>query len=154
VDPKFEIKREQTMSNMNPVVHFEMPYEDKSRMAKFYAQVFGWKHQMLGPEMGNYVVVSTSERDEKTGFPKKPGMINGGFFAKTKDTQYPSLVIAVDDIKQAMKGVKEAGGRVLGGQKPGEPDEIPGVGLYVAFIDTEGNRVGMLQPAPMHGQTR
>ena len=142
------------MSNMNPVVHFEMPYEDKSRMAKFYAQVLGWKHQMLGPEMGNYVVVTTSERDEKTGFPKKPGMINGGFFAKTKDTQYPSLVIAVDDIKQAMKGVKEGGGKILGGQKPGEPDEIPGVGLYVAFIHTEGNRVGMLQPAPMAGQTK
>jgi len=144
----------ETMSNMNPVVHFEMPYEDKTRMANFYAQAFGWKHQMLGPEMGNYVVVTTSERDEKTGFPMKPGMINGGFFAKTKDTQYPSVVIAVDDIKQAMKSVKEAGGRILGGQKPGEPDEIPGVGLYVAFIDSEGNRVSMLQPAPMPGQTR
>jgi uncharacterized protein len=147
---ELENKKGEIMSNMNPVVHFEIPYEDKNRMANFYAQAFGWKHQMLGPEMGNYVVVTTSERDEKTGFPKKPGMINGGFFAKTKDTQYPSLVIAVDDIKQAMKGVKEAGGRVLGG----EPDEIPGVGLYVAFIDTEGNRVGMLQPAPMHGQAR
>jgi len=142
------------MSNMNPVVHFEMPYEDKTRMADFYGQAFGWKHQLLGPEMGNYVVVTTSERDEKTGFPKKPGMINGGFFAKSKDTQYPSVVIAVDDIKQSMKRVKEAGGKVLGGQKPGEPDAIPGVGLYVSFIDTEGNRVGMLQPAPMSGQPK
>jgi uncharacterized protein len=142
------------MSNMNPVVHFEMPYEDKNRMANFYAQAFGWKHQMLGPEMGNYVVVTTSERDEKTGFPKNPGMINGGFFAKTKDVQYPSVVIAVDDIKQAMKSVKEAGGRVLGGQKPGEPDNIPGVGLYASFIDTEGNRAGMLQPIPMSGLTK
>jgi len=137
------------MSNMNPVVHFEMPYENKTRMANFYTQAFGWKHEMLGPEMGNYVVVTTSDRDEKTGFPKKPGMINGGFFSKTKDTQYPSVVIAVDDIRQAMKNVQEAGGKVLGGHKPGEPDEIPGVGLYAAFIDTEGNRVSMLQPVPM-----
>ena len=142
------------MSNMNPVVHFELPYEDRSRMANFYTKAFGWKHQMLGPEMGNYVVASTSERDEKTGFPKKPGMINGGFFAKTKDTQYPSVVIAVEDIRQAIKSVRDAGGKVLGGQKPGEPDEIPGVGLYAAFLDTEGNRVGMLQPAPMSGQSK
>jgi len=55
--------------------------------------------------------------------------------------QYPSVVIAVDDVKTAMKSVKSAGGKVLG-----EPMEIPGVGQYVSFTDTEGNRVGMLQP--------
>ena len=29
--------------------------------------------------------------------------------------------------------------------------EIPGVGHYVSFTDTEGNRVSMLQPLPRHG---
>jgi hypothetical protein len=29
--------------------------------------------------------------------------------------------------------------------------EIPGVGLYVSFFDTEGNRVSMLQPAEHMG---
>jgi len=43
----------------------------------------------------------------------------------------------------AMKQVKKAGGEVLG-----EPMEIPGVGHYVAFFDTERNRVSMLQPLP------
>jgi len=95
------------MSKMNPVVHFEMPYENSNRMADFYAKAFGWKPQKLGPEMGNYVVVATTESDEKTGRPKNPGTINGGLFAKTTDTQYPSVVIAVEDIKDAMKKVKE-----------------------------------------------
>jgi uncharacterized protein len=134
---------------MSPVVHFEMPYEDKNRMAEFYTKTFGWQPQMLGPEMGNYIVVATSEIDEVTKFPKKPGMINGGFYQKTKDNQYPSIVIGVEDIRDAMKKVEESGGKILGGQKPGEPDDIPGVGLYVSFIDTEGNRVGMLQPKGM-----
>jgi uncharacterized protein len=135
---------------MNPVVHFEMPAEDRKRMADFYTRVFGWRMQMLGPEMGNYVVVTTTEPDEN-GRPKQPGAINGGFFTKTKDTQYPSVVIAVDDIKGAMKKVEEAGGKVLGGRVPGEPDEIPGVGLYASFVDTEGNRVSLLQPlSKMH----
>jgi predicted enzyme related to lactoylglutathione lyase len=138
---------------MNPVVHFEMPYEDRDRMAKFYTKAFGWQPEMLGPEMGNYVVVTTSERDAVTGFPKNPGMINGGFFRKTKETRSPSMVIAVDDIKEAMKKVEGAGGKVLGGRVPGEPDEIPGVGLYASFIDTEGNRVSILQPtADMAGR--
>jgi hypothetical protein len=127
---------------MNPVVHFEMPAIDRKRMADFYTQVFGWRTQMLGPEMGNYVVVTTTEPDEN-GRPKNPGSINGGFFQKSnnKPDQYPLVVIAVDDIKQHMKKVKEAGGELLG-----EPVEIPGVGLYVSSRDTEGNRVAMLQP--------
>jgi predicted enzyme related to lactoylglutathione lyase len=126
---------------MNPVVHFEMPAEDRKRMADFYTNVFGWKTQMLGSEMGNYVLATTTESDEKG--PKKPGAINGGFFPKSDDkpAQYPSVVILVEDIKEHMKEVEKAGGKVLG-----EPWDIPNVGLYVSFIDTEGNRVSMLQP--------
>jgi predicted enzyme related to lactoylglutathione lyase len=104
---------------------------------------------MLGPEMGNYVLMTTCEVDEKTHFPKQTGMINGGLFEKTKDNQYPSVVIAVDDIKEAMKNVTDAGGKILGGMNPGEPDDIPGVGLYCAFEDSEGNRVSILQPKGM-----
>jgi uncharacterized protein len=126
---------------MNPVVHFEMPAEDSRRMADFYSNVFGWQTQMLGPDMGDYVLATTTESDENG--PKKPGAINGGFFPKSNDkpAQYPSVVIAVDDIKEQMKKVEEAGGKVLG-----EPSDIPGVGFYVSFLDTEGNRVSMLQP--------
>jgi uncharacterized protein len=134
---------------MNPVVHFEMPYEDKQRMADFYKKAFGWQAQMLGPEMGDYVVVTTAEADEVTKIPKKPGRINGGLFKRTKENQVPSVVIAVDDIKKAMKAVEAAGGKVLGGRKPGEADDIPGVGLYASIIDSEGNRVSILQPYPM-----
>jgi len=129
--------------NMDPVVHFEMPAEDKKRMADFYTNVFGWKTQMLGSEMGDYVLATTTEPDE-TGRPKNPGAINGGFFSKSDDkpAQYPSVVIAVEDIMEHMKEVEKAGGKVLG-----EPSDIPGVGLYVSFFDTEGNRVSMLQPS-------
>ncbi len=68
---------------MNPVVHFEMPAEDRKRMADFYTKVFGWKTQQLGEDMGNYVLAITIDSDEKG--PKKPGAINGGFFQKTDD---------------------------------------------------------------------
>ena len=128
---------------MDPVVHFEMPAEDRKRMADFYTKVFGWKTQMLGPETGGYVLATTTEVG-KDGRPKNPGAINGGFFPKSDDkpAQYPSVVIAVEDIRERMKEVEKAGGKVLG-----EPWNIPGVGMYVSFIDTEGNRVSMLQPS-------
>lgn len=127
---------------MNPVVHFEMPAGDRKRMIRFYAETFGWKAQQLGEEMGNYVVVHTGECD-KDNMPKEKGRINGGFFQKTPDMpmQYPSVVIAVKDLKSHMKKVQAAGGKILG-----DPWDIPGVGSYVSFVDTEGNRASMIQP--------
>jgi predicted enzyme related to lactoylglutathione lyase len=125
---------------MNPVIHFEMPAEDRKRMARFYGSVFGWETQQLGPEMGNFVLVTTSESENMV--PKRVGIINGGFYQKTGDVaQTTTVTIQVDDIKSHMKKVAEAGGRLSG-----EPMEIPGVGWFVSFFDTEGNRVNMLQP--------
>ncbi len=132
---------------MDPVVHFEMPYEDKNRMAEFYAKAFGWKAQILGPEMGEYVVVHTSETDEKNMI-KEPGRINGGFFKRTADHQGTTVVIAVDDIQAAMKKVTECGGTIIGASKGMEPDDIPGIGLYIAIQDSEGNKISLLQPNP------
>ena len=54
-------------------------------------------------------------------------------------------MIAVDDIEESAKRVTKAGGKVLG-----EPMAIPGIGQYVSFTDTEGNRVSMLQPIPQN----
>lgn len=70
---------------MNPVVHFEMPAEDRSRMREFYESTFGWKTEQLGPDMGDYVLVTTSETDKS----RRPKMAS-------------------------MKKVADAGGKVLG----------------------------------------
>jgi predicted enzyme related to lactoylglutathione lyase len=128
---------------MNPVVHFEMPYDDRERITRFYETVFGWKMNKLGPEMGNYVVTNTADADAiPDGY---RGAINGGLFARDPKMpgQHPSVVVAVPDLPAAMEAVNGARGEVLG-----PPVEIPGIGLYVAFHDTEGNRVSMLQPRP------
>lgn len=135
----------------DPVVHFEMGYNDKDRMVSFYQTVFGWDAQKMGPEMGSYVVVHTTDTDEK-GMIKTPGHINGGFYAKTNapDAQAPSVVISVDDINQAIEDAKKAGGKIKGtmnqkGEHTLEPQMIPGVGLWMSIEDTEGNRVSLLQ---------
>src|SRR6185436_16108356 len=125
---------------MNPVVHFEMPYEDSERLSKFYSQAFGWQMQKMGGEMGDYVVAATTETDENR-MVKTPGAINGGFFPKGQAAYAgTSVVISVDDIKAAMKKITDAGGKI-----EGEPMEIPGIGQWVVFIDTEGNRASIMQ---------
>jgi len=74
---------------MNPVVHFELPYENAERASAFYRAAFGWQTHL----------------------------------------------------EKSMRAVRGAGGEVLG-----EPMEIPGVGRYVSFLDTERNRNSLLQP--------
>lgn len=143
------------MTTYNPVVHFEMGYNDRERMKQFYESAFGWKMQQLGPEMGGYVVAQTAETDDR-GMVKTPGAINGGFYQKIEDplSHAPSVVIAVADIRAAMKAVVDAGGEILGamdekGGRSMEPMVIPGVGMWISIRDTEGNRVSILQPKSM-----
>ena len=127
---------------MNPVVHFEMPYDDAARLARFYADAFGWKTQGTGPDMGHYVLAFTCETGAD-GRPRTPGAINGGFYPRSAapGPALPSFVIAVEDLAAAMDKVRAAGGQVHG-----EPMDIPGVGRFVPFTDSEGNRASMLQP--------
>ena len=130
--------------SMDPVTHFEMPADDKKRMKEFYSKVFGWQLQQLGPEMGDYVLAGTTETDDKQ-MPLEKGRINGGFYQRTDDplSKHPSVVISVKNVEESMKKVKSHGGKILG-----DPQDIPGVGKWVSFLDTEGNRVSMIQANP------
>lgn len=124
------------------MVHFEMPYEDKARVANFYKAAFDWQMNQLGPEMGEYITASTAETDANM-MVKTPGTINGGFFPTGSSPEAKvSVVISTDNLTSSMEKVKAAGGTINM-----EPMEIPGIGQYVSFTDTEGNRVGLLQPA-------
>lgn len=125
----------------NPVVHFEMPYQDAKRVSEFYKIAFGWDMNGTGPEMGNYIVAHTADTDENQ-MVKTPGTINGGFYdlTMTNASKEPSVVISVADMNKAIEDIKSAGGELLG-----EPQQIPGIGLWVSFKDSEGNRVSILE---------
>lgn len=123
----------------NPVVHFEMPYKDGGRVSKFYQDAFGWKMQDAGELMGHYIVAQTAETDENN-MNQVLGTINGGFYVWSQDKPNPSFVISVENLDKAMQDVKKAGGKIIG-----EPQDIPTVGLWVVFEDSEGNKASMLQ---------
>jgi predicted enzyme related to lactoylglutathione lyase len=125
---------------MDPVIHFEMPANDTERVRKFYENAFGWQTTPLNPEMGDFVLAFTIETDEKTRMPQERGAINGGFYKKTEPDQQVKLTILVDDIREAIRKIEAAGGKALG-----EPFELPGVGLFASFVDTEGNVVSINQ---------
>lgn len=124
----------------NPVVHFEMPYEDAARLTKFYQDAFGWKMLPMGEALGNYVMAHAAETDAQN-MVVHPGQINGGFFPKNSPDVAPNVVIAVEDIEASLAKIRDAGATGIDG-----PMDVPGIGTYVTFRDSEGNRVSMLQP--------
>jgi hypothetical protein len=130
---------------MDSVIHFEMPADDRKRISDFYSNVFGWKTEQLGEDMGNYVLVTTADTDDK-GMIKQPGKINGGFFQMSEEMpeqNVTSIVIEVSDIKKSIELIENFGGKILG-----EIMEIPKVGRFISFLDTEGNKVGIIQNFP------
>ena len=126
-------------SSNHPVVHFELPYQDQDRLNRFYSVALGWQLNQLGPEMGDYILAGTTAVGEDQR-PTTPGAINGGFYPAA-DGPSPILVVGTDDIAASTASVEQAGGTVLG-----EPMDITGVGRFVIFEDTEGNRLTLLQP--------
>jgi predicted enzyme related to lactoylglutathione lyase len=128
---------------MDKVVHFEIPADDLERAKGFYGSIFGW--DLNDVDMGGgatYTTVTTVPVDEQM-MPKEPGAINGGMMTRSADTPMPVVTIGVDAIDDALKQVEASGGSVV------QPrTEIPGMGAYAYFKDTEGNTLGLWENRP------
>jgi uncharacterized protein len=122
---------------MDKVVHFEIPFDDKARAMKFYADCFGWKLTDM-PEM-QYVMASSVEVDE-TQMPRERGAINGGLLQRPKEAPNPAIYLGVQSVDAAIKKVSDAGGKVVTPRTP-----IPGMGAYARVADTEGNVIGLFE---------
>ena len=120
----------------NPVVHFEIAGPDGPALQQFYSDLFGWKIDMQGEEMGNYGVVSANE-----------GGIGGGLFPTTEDMPARSHVtfyVQVDDLQAGLDKVASMGGNTI---MP--PMEIaPGMGSVAMFGDPAGNAIGLYSLPP------
>lgn len=119
---------------MSRVVHFEMVGDNPERMAKFYADTFGWRVQKWEGPTEYWLVI--------TGEDGTPG-INGGFGRRTKPNEGTTNTIEVADAKAAVAAVEKNGGKVVNALHP-----IPGVGWQAYCEDTEGNLFGIHQNDP------
>jgi predicted enzyme related to lactoylglutathione lyase len=123
---------------MDKVVHFEIPTDDLGRAKAFYGNIFDWQLQDM--DMGNnatYTIAMTVPVDDKQ-MPTEPGAINGGMMTRSPETSSPVITVGVDSIDDALKKIEAAGGSVVTPRT-----EIPGMGAYAYFTDTEGNTLGL-----------
>jgi len=119
---------------MNRIVHFDIYADDPDRAADFYRNVFGWKAQKWTGGM-DYWLITTGPESE-------PG-INGGLGKRRDPTDHTTNTVDVASLKETEAKVTAAGGKVLEPRMP-----IPGVGWFALCADTEGNRLGLMEPDP------
>jgi predicted enzyme related to lactoylglutathione lyase len=121
---------------MDKVVHFEIPVDDVDRAQAFYRTVFGWEVQPI--EDIGYTIVRTTPIDEESQLPTEPGAINGGMMRRSSEAPGPSVTIQVASIDEALGRIETEGGSTV---RP--RTELPGMGAYAYFKDTEGNVGGL-----------
>src|SRR5690625_7061135 len=89
------------------VVHFEIPFDDRERARRFYADVFGWAAELM-PGF-DYVGVSTGPTGED-GMPSEPGYIGGGMTPREGSNTATVVVLDSADIDADLERVTAHGG--------------------------------------------
>jgi predicted enzyme related to lactoylglutathione lyase len=118
---------------MSRVVHFEITADDPERAGRFYSEALGWKVEVM---TGNpYWLATTGPADARG--------INGAIMPRENPAEHTVLTIGVGNLEATMEAVRKAGGTA-----DGRIDMIPNVGRFTYVTDTEGNRVGILEPLP------
>lgn len=112
-------------------LHFEIPIDDPDRATAFYRALFGWEPHRWGESP--YWNVADD--------PAQPG-IAGALAPRAEGGDGVLIYVGVDDIDAALERASAAGGGVASPKS-----EVPGVGWVARVRDTEGNVVGLLQPA-------
>lgn len=114
------------------VVHFEITADDPERAAAFYRAAFGWNvDKWDGPT--DYWLVGTGDGE--------PG-IDGAIMGRGEQPVVNTVQIE-GRLEDAVERLKGAGGSTLG-----DITDIPGVGRMTYAKDTEGNVLGVIEPAP------
>jgi predicted enzyme related to lactoylglutathione lyase len=120
----------------NAVVHWEFWSKEPAKVQEFYAKVFDWKIQHI-PEI-DYRMVETGGE----------GGINGGIM-KPQEGPWPgnmAFYINVDDLAAYRKKIVDAGGKIIV-----EEQQVPGMGSFCLFEDTDKRVLGIWKAAAMVG---
>ncbi len=122
---------------MDKVGYFEIPVDNLERAKNFYKKAFDWGINPV-PQM-EYTTLTTSAVDENNMI-KEPGAINGGMMQRRDPLKTPVLTIIVENIEEAFKKIENLGGKIIVPKM-----ELPNMGFYAYFMDTEGNILGLFQ---------
>jgi uncharacterized protein len=111
-----------------PVVHFEIGCRDSAKAREFYARLFDWQIDQMGPAAA---VINTGASEGIQGHITSLGH---------EPHNYVTVYVQVEDLKAALEKAASLGGKTLV-----PPVPIP-TGQFAWMSDPEGNLIGLLQP--------
>jgi uncharacterized protein len=110
-----------------PVTWFEISTSKPKAVRQFYAELFGWKLQVL--EEANYALVDTGVQ----------GAIGGGI-GQAQGPNQVVFYIEVDDPQAYLDRIEQAGGTTVV-----PVTEVPDLVTFAQFADPQGNVVGLFK---------
>jgi uncharacterized protein len=110
-----------------PVVHFEIGCRDTAKTSDFFARLFGWQMQAMGPA----AMIDTGAGSGIQGHISSLGH---------EPHNYTTFYVQVDDVQAYLNKVGTLGGKTIV-----PPVQIP-TGTFAWFADPEGNTIGLWKP--------
>jgi predicted enzyme related to lactoylglutathione lyase len=120
---------------MPTVYHFDIPVDDAIRAQQFYKNVFGWDMKKVTSQVEPNIELWMCETEDENG---RKG-IKGGMMKRDK---LPTVTnyISVDSIDEYIAKINRSGGRVIVPRT-----EIPNLGFFAMFLDSENNLFGLFE---------
>ncbi|MGD9673315.1 MAG: VOC family protein [Candidatus Nitrosocosmicus sp.] len=121
---------------MPAIKHFESPADDIQRAVGFYRDIFNWElEKWANPENPNMDYWFIKTKDEK-------GIlgISGGMMKRQSSDHKVTNYITVGSIDEYTIKITEKGGKIVIPKT-----EIPNMGYFTVFLDSEGNMLGLYE---------
>ncbi|HEU5324285.1 MAG TPA: VOC family protein [Candidatus Limnocylindria bacterium] len=114
--------------------HIELPADEPERAKRFYAELFDWRFSDA-PGFDGYHLFTTPSGEQGV----------GGAIGKRGEMAPESMrtYINVRSVDDVLARVPELGGRVIAGKQ-----EVPGMGWFGVFADSEGNELAVWEALP------
>jgi uncharacterized protein len=111
----------------NAVVHFDLAGPDPEGTSRFYAELFGWRTQVVP---GGYILIDTHAG----------GGINGGIMGSRDEPPWVAFYAEVPDVQATLDKTESMGSKTI------VPlTVIPDMVTFALFTDPQGNPVGLVQ---------
>jgi predicted enzyme related to lactoylglutathione lyase len=120
---------------MPTIYHFDIPVDDVNRAQQFYKDVFGWDMKKMTSQVDPNIELWMCETEDENG---RKG-ITGGLMKRDK---LPTVTnyISVNSIDEYISKINKSGGRVAV-----QRTEIPNLGFFAMFLDSENNLFGLFE---------
>jgi len=123
------------------IAYFEIPADNVDRAKQFYQSLLGWKIEPTTAAVNPEMVAATQYQDIIMGEPQE-GTINMGGMYKRQMSEPITSHVMVENLEEVLAKVEKLGGKIITPTM-----DMQSVGLDAIIQDTEGNTIGLWQPA-------